>query len=175
MKRLIATVYTIIACVICCNGQKYYIGTDIISGLCFETIELRLSHGFAIHWSVGADIGINLDYIRKTGNNLTQTHEDALKGNVLSTRDVQTDGRFFREVCIHMEYWPKYLYNGPLISLGGQIRDKDIPDMIIGIGYSFRIVNGFGADIMYRCGIREAYNIGKLPSDGIKVGIYYVF
>lgn len=174
MKRLIATVYTVIACTICCNGQKHYVGTDMISGLCFKTIQLRISHAFSTHWSVGADVGINLNIIRKTTNELTQAHEDALNNEDSSTA-FQTDGRFFRQVCVHIEYWPERPYRGLLISLGGLIRDMEIPDMTIGIGYSFRIIKGLGADIMYRCGVTEAHIIGKLPSDGIKLGIYYVF
>ena len=171
MKRPMATVVTILTCVFCCNAQKHYVGTDIISGLCFETLQLRISHGFATHWSAGADVGINMNYIIKTDNKLTQAHEEALKDN----NTVPDSRRIFREICIHVEYWPGSLYRGPLVSLGGQIRDNEDPDMTIGVGYSIRIAKGLGADIMYRCGIIEASSIGKLPSDGIKAGIYYVF
>ena len=175
MKQLMATVYTILACAFCCNGQKHYIGTDIISGLCFETIQFRLSHGFTSHWSAGADIGINLASVIMTDNKLSQAHDDALKDSDLSIEAAHKNGWQFRAICIHMEYWPKSLYVGPLISLGGQIRDRGIPDITLGVGYSFRIVKGLGIYTMYRCGIREVYVTEKLPSDGIKAGIYYAF
>lgn len=170
-----ATVYTILACAFCCNGQKHYIGTDIISGLCFETIQIRLSHGFAPHWSAGTDIGIQLTAVIKTGNKLTQAHDDALKDSDLSIEAAQKNGGQFRKICIHMEYWPQSLYIGPMISLGGQITDRGIPDITLAVGYSFQIVKGLGIYTMYRCGIREVYVTEKLPSDGIKAGIYYAF
>ena len=175
MKRLMAIIFTIPASVFCCNGQKNYVGADIISSLCFQTIQLRISHGFASHWSAGADVGINMNYIMKQGNKLTQAHEDALKDSNSNDLDAHDNRKIFRDISIHIEYWPGNLYNGPLISLGGQLRDNDMPDMTIGVGYSFKIVKGLGADIMYRCGIIEASKIGSLPSDGIKAGIYYAF
>ena len=170
-----AIVYTLLACAFCCNGQKHCIGTDIISGLCFETIQLRLSHGFASHWSAGADIGINIASVMKTGNELTDSHDEELKDSDLGIETTQKSRVKYRETCIHIEYWPQGLYTGPLISLGGLIKDREIPDITLGVGYSFRIIRGLGADIMYRCGIRGMYLTGKLPSDGIKAGIYYVF
>lgn len=165
----------ILACVICCNAQKHYIGIDIISGVCFETIQLKLSHGFDSHWSAGADVGVDLNPIIKTDNELSNFHNDALKDCDLGIEEVQNKERFLREISIHVEFWPERVFNGPLISFGGHIRDTGRPDMTIGVGYSFLISNGLGADIIYRCGLTETYSTGKLPSDGIKAGIYYVF
>lgn len=170
-----ATVYTILACITYCNGQKHYVGTDIMSGIRDGSIRLKLSHGFASHWSAGAEVGIDISSILKATDKMTQTHDEALKTSDTGLENTQNTEKCLREVCIHIDYWPKSPYNGLLLSLGGQVQDGHMPDMTIGIGYSFRIVKGLGADIVYRYGIIEAYTSGKLPADGIKAGIYYVF
>ena len=170
-----AIVYTILACAAYCNGQKHHIGTDLVSGICSGTIELRVSHSFAPHWSAGADVCINLGTIIKTVNEVTQAHENALKDSGQTIGNVRKAKDFLREICIHTEYWPISPFNGPSVCIGGRIRDTGTPDMTVGAGYSFKIVKGLGADIRYMCGIIEACTTGKLPADGIKAGIYYVF
>ena len=145
-----ATVYTILACATYCNGQKHYVGTDIISGICSGSIQLRLSHGFASHWSAGAEVCINISSILKTTDKMTKTHDEALNISATGIGHMQNTGRYLREVSIHVDYWPQSPYSGPLFSLGGQVRDGNIPDMTIGIGYSFMIIKGLGADFVYR-------------------------
>ena len=175
MKRLMATVYTILACTLCCNGQKHYVGTDLISGLCFGTIQLKLSHGFAENWSAGADIGTSvLTYINNK-DEINSSHEEMLTDSrdaIDNTREDELPPGF---ICIHADYWPYGTFNGLMLSVGGQIKERGKPDITIGIGYSMRIYKGLGADIIYRCGIKEMHTTGKLPSDGIKAGVYYVF
>ena len=78
-------------------------------------------------------------------------------------------------ICIHADYWPRGTFNGLQLSIGGQVKVRGKPDITVGIGYSIRIFKGLGADIIYRCGIKEAHDIGKLPSDGIKAVLHYVF
>jgi hypothetical protein len=170
-----ATVYSIFACVLCCNGQKHYVGTDIISGLCFGTVQLRLSHSFAANWSAGADIGTNiLSYIKKE-DETSRSHEETLTGSNDTMDKTLEDGLPPGFIGIHVDYWPSGTFNGLMLSIGGQIKERGEPDITVGIGYSIRIHKGLGADIIYRCGIKETHTTGKLPTDGIKAGVYYVF
>ena len=170
-----ATVYTILACTLCCNGQKYYVGTDMISCLCFGTVQIRLSHSFADNWSAGADIGTCFLTYMNNKDEISRSHDDLLNSHSDTDDRTQEGGSSPGFICIHADYWPSGTYNGLLLSVGGQIKDRGTPDITVGIGYSIRIFKGLGADIIYRFGINEVHTTGKLPSDGIKAGIHYVF
>lgn len=168
-------IYTTMTCAICGYSQERYVGTDIVGAVCFGSLQLNLAYAFAPQWSAGADLGLNISTIINYNDELEKEHRESLGLDlgILSQGTQQTTG--LQNICIHLCYWPIVTFCGPSIRLGCQVKGIDWPDMMLGLGYSFRLLDGLGAEIIYQCGIREIYTKDKLQINGIKAGLYYVF
>lgn len=175
MKRLMVAVYTTLACTICSYGQKYYVGTDIVGPLCFGNIQFNIAHAFAPRWTAGAEIGLNINTMVDYYNELEKEHMEALGQDIGIWTQTPERISEFQNICAYFCYWPKEAFHGPSIRFGCQTKDTKRPDLMLGVGYSFALFNGIGAEIIYQCGIRDTYEKGKLRINGIKAGLFYVF
>lgn len=175
MKRLMVISYTILACTICSYGQKYYVGTDLAGALCFGTIQLNIAHAFAPRWTAGAEIGLNISTKVNYYNELEKEHMEALGQDYGIWAQTTEQISSFQNICAYFCYWPIEAYHGPSIRLGCQTKDTKIPDLMLGIGYSFTFLKGIGTEIIYQCGIKDTYENGKSGINCLKAGLFYVF
>ena len=149
------------------------IGTDIISGLALNTLRIYGSHGFHNNCSATIEAGIYLGMMHNNSNILDKEHQDGI-GN-LTTPESHGLRKNFSTLCVHLDYWPQKTYRGPHIFLGGLLRDRTGPDILIGLGYCIPVWKGLGIDLKYQIGIIETYNTDSLPTEGIRGGFHYVF
>ena len=160
--------------IICCNSQTMKVGSDLLSGLCFKSANISTSYSFAQKWSAGADIEMNLKTIIRQQEDIVSDHLKDLSITEESThmnRSIES----FQKVSIYIDYWLEDTFKGAYIRLGGDIRDREGPDMTIGVGYTMRIWKGLGIETGYNLGVIDALNKQKLSADGLKAGFYYVF
>ena len=163
-----------LADIICCHSQTMKVASDLMSGLCFRSANISIAHSFAPKFSAGTDIKMNLKTILRTQDDIVSAHREDLsisEGETHPDRDIET----FQESCLYIDYWPADAFEGTYIRLGGRIRDREGPDMIIGLGYTMRVWKGLGIETGYSLGVIEVLNKQKLSIDGIKAGFYYVF
>ena len=169
------TVFSMTACILCCHSQNRSIGIDILSSLCFESPGIRISYGITQKWSAGADAYIDLNVMKRREDELMSAHKEGLSPLSAVRTETEMISGGFQGIGFHLDYWPEKIFKGCFISVGGKVLDRHGPDMTLGIGYSFPIWKGVGAEASYRFGVSEAYKDGKRPLKGIKAEIYYVF
>lgn len=175
------TAFIIFAGTIWCHGQSgslftgNRIGIDLAAGICFGKTEIITEHSFLPNWSAGAGISLATGLLKRPVSEAESTHLKAISGDDRITNPEEKFRQTFQEICIYADYWPHRAFRGPHVCIGGRIRDRDGPDLILGVGYAIHIWRGLSTDIMYRSGIIETYKDRRLPADGIKAGIHYVF
>ena len=154
--------------------SRILVGTDVISGLASRTIQIHGSYGFHHNWSAEIEAGVNVTAMHEATDILSKEHGEAL-GNDMAEEISDEFRRDFTTLAIHIDYWTQKAHRGLCFSMGGCIRDRTGPDMNIGMGYYIPIWRGLGIDLRYQIGIIETYKNAKLPVEGIRGGLHYVF
>lgn len=183
MKRLMTAACTIFTALLHGFGQtesatirpdNSRIGIDLTSGICFETIRITAGHSFNPHWSIGADISLDMNVMKKYRNKTETEHIGTLSDNA---QEISSEKfrRTFQDIFIYVDYWPVTAFKGPHIYLGGIFQDRDRQDIILGAGYSIHIWKGLNADIMYGFGLIDTYKNKQMPVEGIRTCFYYDF
>ena len=108
-------------------------------------------------------------------NTIWNEHRDTIDGSPEIIQEQSYHRKSIQEINIGMVFWPKRSFDGVHIIIGGRIRDRNDPDIIIGAGYSLRIFRKIYGSIAYNAGIIETRKTGKLTFDGIRAGISYIF
>lgn len=152
---------------------KLTIGTDIISGLAFRTIEIYGSYGFHPNWSAAIEAGLDIGMMHNNTSVLDKEHSEAI--SKLTAKESNEFRKDFSTLSMHLDFWPQKTHKGLCISLGGLLRDRTGPDILMGLGYYIPIWKGLGINLRYQIGIIETYKTDNLPTDGIKGGFHYVF
>ena len=174
MKALMTILIILLACPHLCKGQeRNNLEIDIASAIIYGRVHISVEHAFSEKWSVKADASIGLGRHSKLADDEELTHWNKLYGdNFVHFR--HDNGQTF-ENGFSFRFWPKTLYNGPVISLGGIIGGNGIPDMTAGIGYNCPIWKGIHAAIMCSAGLKDCINNGFKLSEGLRIGLSYVF
>ena len=149
------------------------IGTDIVSCISSQMIRIGFGHSFGDKWSIDTEVGLKLLSMKRTDEE-TQTHWDDI-GRESLTETRSTFREIFQEMSLHIRYWPQKAYKGIFISVGGKIPDRYIPDICIGLGYQFPILRNTHASIAFQRGIIETMRKNTSISDGLRIGINYIF
>lgn len=166
-----------------CHGQPVAenhscsssIGIDLAAGLCFGTVRLMAGHSINSNWSAGFDVGLDMAIIKSPPSILESEHSVMMSDDRQPATGTNKFRHTFQDICIHMDYWIFESFKGLHLCIGGLLKDRGGPDLLLGAGYSIRIWKGLCTDITYRFGIIETYKAGHLPLEGIKAGLHYEF
>lgn len=175
MKRLILFYATVFLSTHIGYGQrKSSIGIDLAPAICKGTAGVFFAHEISQRWSIGAELYVNIKGISQDMSTEEAEHRNTLEpeGEIYQASDFRDD---YVQTSILMQYWPKSHFDGPVFSLGATVKDRSGPDIIAGAGYGFRICKGLRADLMYKIGLIQTFKEYKMPVDGIRIGISYVF
>lgn len=173
--RIPASIF-LLACFCSVSGRaqsRISVGTDIMTGLTSGTIQIHGSYGFHHNWSAAIEAGVNVTAMHEAEDVLSKEHREALGKDMTE----ESDGfrRDFTTLSLHIDYWTQNTHRGLCFSMGGHLRDRSGPDLTIGMGYYIPIWRGLGINLRYQIGIIETYKNAKLPVDGIRGGLHYVF
>ena len=176
----ISAILTLIPC--CFAGTKgtdkdvkASVGIDVISCLCLKSFRLYGSHCFHKHWTTTAEISINMEALYHKEKTIWNEHRDTIDDSPEIIQEQSRLRKSTQEINIGMVFWPKRSFDGVHIIIGGRIRDRNDPDIIIGAGYSLKIFRKLYGCIAYNAGIIESRKAGKLSFDGIRAGLNYIF
>ena len=162
------------ACAMPGFGQnRLSVAADLASAICLGKIRLTAEHGFSRNWSAGIESTFNISKICKGPSEMELQHWSELYGEQNPTRRIRSEGLTENEIFI--AYWPIETYKGPLIGAGGRIKERGTPELCINAGYSCTIWKRIRAIFLYKIGILEYINTQKLPGDGIRIELSYVF
>ena len=174
MKTLMTTFSILIACAAPGLGQnRLSVAADLASAICMGKVRFTAEHGFSRNWSAGIETSFNISKFCKGASEIEIQHWSELYGEQKPAQPIKSDGHSENEIFI--TYWPKETYSGPLIGAGGLIKERGHPDFSINAGYCCTIWKSLRAVFLYKIGILEFINTQKLPSDGIRIGLSYVF
>ena len=174
MKPLMATLALLTACIHLCHGQKRNsIETDIASAIIYGKIRLGVEHALAEQWSVKAEASFDISVYTDLADKEEVAHWNELYGERF--RDISSDGDHLTEHGVSFRFWPRGAFHGPSLSMGGSLRDRDKPDLTAGVGYDCRIWRNLNAYFMYSTRILDCIKNGLKPSEGLRLGISYVF
>ena len=156
------------------NGQdRVCITADLASAICMQKIRISAEHSFCRHWSAGLETTFNISKILKGASEMETQHWSELYGELKTRPQISFEGLSGNE--IHISYWPGQVFKGPLIGIGGSVKERKAPDLNINIGYSCSIWKRMRATFLYKIGLLEYYRTTKLPLDGFRIGLSYVF
>lgn len=154
---------------------KNSVGADIASAICSGAIRISFAHRIADRWTAGAETGIYLKGIEKSGNDEYTSHMQALEDN----DSPEASGTSFRddfiETSVLAGFWPRGAFTGPKLTFGCTFKDRSGMDICAGGGYNIKIWKGLGADISYSLGLRETIRTKKPSLKGLRIGIIYIF
>ena len=174
MKTLWTILTLLYSCILTCAGQgRNIIGTDIASALSQGMVSLYVGHSFCGSWSAEAAISINAGRLADGPDGEAIEHWGELYGEGLYAG--ASEPIHLVESSISFQFWPQQPYQGPVISIGGCIKDRNGPDLTAAIGYYCRLWKGMTAVVMYKRDIIESAKGGKMPAEGLKIGLAYVF
>ena len=180
---LMLTISAILTLIPCCHAGTQAthkdagacIGIDMISVPCFNTFRIHGAHCFHRHWTTSAEISINTEALYHKKKTIWNEHRDTIDDSREIIQEQSYLRKSIQEINIGMVFWPKRSFDGVHIIIGGRIRDRNDPDIIIGAGYSLRIFRKIYGCIAYNAGIIESRKAGKLSFEGIRAGINYIF
>lgn len=174
MKPLMALLVLLIGCPHLCNGQgRNSFETDLVSAIVFGRIRISAEHVFCEKWSVQAGVSVRSGSRYAHTDKEEREHWDELYGN--GFRSFSPDSGQFIENSISFRFWPRTVFDGPVISIGGEFDIGGIPDLTIGLGYHCPIWRNLCAAITYSAGIKDCINEGFRPAEGLRIGLSYVF
>lgn len=164
----------LIGCPHLCNGQeRNSFEVDIASAILYGRIRVSIEHAFSEKWSVQAVSSLKLGSLSSLTDSEEREHWDELYGN--GFRSFNPDSRQFIENSISFRFWPRSVFDGPVISFGGEFDNGGIPNLTIGLGYHCPIWKNLGATIMYSAGVKDCINEKFKPAEGLRIGLSYVF
>ena len=174
MKALMTILALMFVCPHLCSGeQRNNIEIDIASAIIYGRVRIGVEHAFSEKWSVKAEASISLCRHSKLIDDEELKHWNKLYGNNFGY--FKADSRQLFENGFSFRFWPKAIYNGPVISLGGITGSDGIPDMTAGVGYHCPIWKGLHTAIMCSAGLKDCINNGFKLSESLKIGLSYVF
>ena len=174
MRRL----STAFICILIATGarcqRRSAVGVDLSRAVCFGTADITLCHKIGSRWSIEGQTAISIKRVSDEKDEETIQHWNALADTVYKNGE-----KIFRddltELSLSVSFWPREVFSGPVLSIGGIIRDRTGPDIFCKIGYSVNIWKGLYTDIGFRICIMETIRYEKLQYNGIRIGLSYAF
>lgn len=174
MKTLWTILALLYSCILTCAGQgRNIVGTDIASAISQRMFSLYVGHSFSDSWSAEAAVSINAGRLADGPDSEAIEHWKELYGEGIYTGI--SEAFYLVESSVSLQFWPQHPYQGPVISIGGCIKDRNGPDLTAAIGYYCRIWKGMTAVLIYKRDIIESVKGSNMPAECIKIGLAYVF
>ncbi len=174
MKTLWTILALLYSCILTCAGQdRNIIGADIASALSQGMVSLYVGHSFCGNWSAEAAISINAGRLAENPDIQAIEHWEELYGEGMYKGTPEPS--HLVESSVSFQFWPQQPYQGPVVSIGGCIKDRNGPDLTAAIGYYCRIWKGMTAVMMYKRDIIESVKSSYMPTECLKIGLAYVF
>lgn len=174
MKRLLNILAWLILPVSGCPAQeRCSVGTDLCPLICQGTVRMTASYAFSRKCTADGEVGMNV------GGYIKHSQEEKGHWGLLYGKYAPSDSVSFRscfaDACISFSYWPSAVFEGFSTSLGLSVRDRGGPDLDIGAGYSCKIWKGIRLNVGYRFRTAESIRNRKLPLEGFRIIVSYVF
>lgn len=174
MRRLI----TALICLLVATGARCQrncaVRTDISRAVCFGTVDFAICHKIGSRWSVEGQTAVNIKRLSYGKDEETIQHWDALSDTV-DKNGKKSFREDLTELSFCVGFWPREVFRGPVLSIGGLIRDRTGPDIFCSIGYNLPIWKGLSTDIGFRICLLETKKTEKLQYDTIRIGLSYAF
>lgn len=145
------------------------IGVDVTAALCNGCAGVNIAHAFSDRWSAGAEAYFGIVPVKSTVVSEYDIHEsefDGMRGMVI--KDVP-------ELRLYVAYWLSRPFQGAYLSSGILCSGQRIPEMIVGAGYSVRILDRLGVSLGGNIRIYESRVSGTVCTDGMEVALDYYF
>ncbi len=157
----------------CLAQERCAVGTDLCSLICQGTARMTVSYAFSNRWAADGEVGMNVGGYKRFSQE-EKGHWEMLYGEHAPYDNVSFRS-CFADACISFNYWPTAVFEGFNTSLGLSVRDRGGPDLTFGIGYSCKIWKGIRLDVGYRLRTAESIRNRKLPLEGFRIIVSYVF
>ena len=154
------------------SGQNIRAGLDI-SSICLEMLRIDFEYGFSDNWSAGGEAGLNLSTLKSKRSHEETEHRQALEYDKESYSSGFRD--VFQETGVYVQYWPQQIFSGPSILIGGTFMDRKVPDIMLGICYSFSIWKNIGVGITCKTFIIDSIKQQNNIIDIMQIKFHYTF
>ena len=172
-QKTISVLLSICLCCFCAGQEKRYVGVELASAIIYGRASINAGYAFSDRWSADTEISINTRRILDSPETTEREHWSELYPYRLPWTD--SHGSYLVCSSIFFTFWPRKAFEGPLICIGGELRDRGGPDLCAGAGYHCRIWKGTCATIMYRIGIKGCLDKETGLAEGLKISIGFVF
>ena len=157
----------------CLAQERCSVGTDLCSLICQGTVRMTVSYAFSSKLTADGEVGMNV------GGYMKHSQEENRHWGILYGEYALSDSAVFQscftDACISLSYWSSAVFEGFSTSLGLSVRDRGGPDLDIGVGYSCKIWKGIRLNAGYRFRTAESIRNRKLPLEGFRIIVSYVF
>ena len=174
MRRLITAFICLLIATGASSQRNCAIRADLSRAVCFGTVDIALCHKIGSRWSIEGQTAVNIKRLSNGKDEETIQHWNALSGTI-----DQNGKKTFRddltELSFSVGFWPFEVLRGPVLCIGGLLRDRTGPDIFCSIGYNLPIWKGLSTDIGLRICILEAKRTEKLQYNSIRIGLSYAF
>ncbi len=145
---------------------------DITSMITDRNMKIGFSHPFSMNFSAEGSMALQIPWSRKLTPEETG-HYSMLTGADEPEKRVIPDLR--PEFMMGIRYWPRGFCDGIYMGIYFSHGIKARPDMAVGCGYAFRIWKGLGLTAGYETRVIESLREGIFGTEGITIGINYIF
>ncbi len=145
---------------------------DLAAIITERNVRFGFSHSFSERWSAEGKASIR--FIRhETEMTEEDRHEEMLEGKEESGEI--PDENLYPEFRIGFRFWPGRYCSGAYVAVYCLHDLKYGTDMTIGCGYAFKVWKCLGITAGYELDIRKCITGGRFSTDGISLGINYIF
>jgi len=156
----------------CFGQERRIIGTDLVALGCKGQAKIFGGYALGRNWSAEAEVSLNIKSMSDMLSEREEKHWKELYGHESQNAALRED---FAQCAVAFCFWPQSCYNGAMLGIGGEIRDRSGPDLTVGIGYYCKIRKGLRIGFVYRTRMLENINNGKISLEGINIDIGYAF
>ncbi len=144
-------------------------GTDLSSLLRSHEADVFCGISVGKGWSVSAATSIRLPHLEDRSSTV---HKDDL---MLEDTDFSSEAEDLISVRMGAQYWPKAVFDGPVISLGIGTRQSRNIECPLDIGYMCRIGKGLRAAVSYGIELTGTIRESRIMGKGICISVGYEF
>ncbi len=167
-----------ITCIFICalaSGQsrpetRASIYADIPSIIMNNRMVLGFSHSFSTRWSAEGSLGLNI--IKSGPADTKEIEHESMLGLKNDRKNGRTEESNF---MIGLKYWPHKYYEGAYLGVHCSYNIKKQTDIAVDCGYAIKAFKHLGIVVGYRIMLMECMNSNIFNTEGITIGINYIF
>ncbi len=169
-----------ILCLLICtsaSGQgvpaaRAAICTDLSSAVMSRMVRIGYSHSFSSGWSAEGRMEIPI-LMNSKDHEAEREHNSMLTGKDDSEHAVPRTS--YPYMMIGFRYWPGEYHDGVYLGFFCTHGHRDGTDMAAEFGYAVRIWKHLGMELGYCVRLIEGLESGIFNTEGIRIGIDYIF